>query len=255
MKQCWLSAVALLALLATAQSQPAPNAQASANAAAGLEWGPGLKVLIVGGGWAHDFDTWFNKADTATLHQAGITNNHYTEDPAVAARELSRADVLVLSANSQEFQTPQIHQALSNYVDSGKGVVLLHASLWYNWKWNPTNFDEFGSELVGGGARDHDGEAPFDETVIKDHPVTHDLPATFKATEELYHTAAMPGASPMEVLIEASRPGGQKYPSVWLVHYRDARIVCIALGHDGNAHHSPQYQKLLVNAVNWAGQK
>jgi uncharacterized protein len=250
MKYYWLSGVALVVVLATAQAQPAPNSQTNTDAAAGFQWGPDLKVLIVGGGWAHDYQTWFNKADTATLHQAGLTNTFYTEDSAVASRELGRADVMVLSCNKQGFETPQWRQAVSNFVDSGKGLVIVHSGVWYNWKW-----DEFNNMLVGGGSRDHDGEAPFDETVIKDHPVTHGLPPTFKAVDELYHTAASPEGSPMEVLVEAARPGGKKYASVWLVHYNKARIVCIALGHDGNSHNSPEYHTLLVNAVNWAGQK
>jgi type 1 glutamine amidotransferase len=131
----------------------------------------------------------------------------------------------------------------------------LHSGLWYNWQWNKTNYDEFNSELVGGGARDHDGEGAFDETVIKSHPVTEGLPGKFEVTDELYHVAAMPGASPMEILIEASGHDGKKYPSVWLVHYHDARIVCIALGHSGYAHNSSEFQKLLVNAVNWTAHR
>ena len=50
-------------------------------------------------------------------------------------------------------------------------------------------------------------------------------------------------------------PGGEKYPSVWLVPYRKARIVCMALGHDGSPRSTPEFCTLLTNAVNWAGQK
>jgi type 1 glutamine amidotransferase len=106
---------------------------------------------------------------------------------------------------------------------------------------------------VGGGARSHDGVSKFDETVIKDHPVTRNLPATFKISDERYHIVSEPTASPMEILVESSNAGGQKYPSVWLVHYGKARIVCIALGHDGAPRQSAEFSTLLVNAVNWAG--
>jgi type 1 glutamine amidotransferase len=248
MKHYWLSAVALIGLLTTAQAQPAPNAQTNAVAAAPFEWGPGVKVLIVGGGWAHDYDTWDNKFDTAVLQKAGIPSTHYTEDPAVAASELPHVDVLLLSNNKRYFATPPFRQAFSNFVGAGKGLVLLHSGTFYSWPW-----DEFYATVVGSGAHDHDGASQFDETIIKDHPVTHGLPATFKITDELYHIVPIPGASPMEVLAEASRPGGQKYPSVWLVHYAHARIVCIALGHDGYPRRSPEFSTLLANAVHWAG--
>jgi uncharacterized protein len=250
MKRYLLSAVALIGLLVTARSQPAPNAQTAAIAAPPFEWGPGVKVLIVGGGWAHDYKTWFNKDDTGTLHNAGITSTHYTEDSAVAASELPHVDVLLLSNNQQGFDKQPFREAVSNFVSAGKGLVLLHSGVWYNWGWN-----EYNSLLVGGGARDHDGVSQFDETIVKEHPVTHGLPATFKISDELYHTVPDPAGSPMEVLAEASRPGGRKYASVWLVHHDKARIVCIALGHDGSPRSSPEFHKLLVNAVSWAGQQ
>jgi type 1 glutamine amidotransferase len=249
MKRFCLSAVALTGLLAMAQGQPASNTAAPAP----FEWGPGLKVLMVGGGWAHDYHTYFDKADTDALHAAGITNTLYTEDAAVVARELPHADVLLLSNNKTAFDTPEFREAFSNYVSAGKGLVLLHAAIWYNWHWGKIDSDGFNRAFVGGGARDHDGVSEFDETIVKEHPVTHGLPATFKMTDELYHTATRPDAVPIEVLAEASRPGGQKYASVWLVHNGPNRIVCIALGHDGAPRTHPEFQQLLVNAVNWAG--
>ena len=248
MKKYWLSAVALAGAIITAQAQPTPNAPANAVAAAPFEWGSGLKVLIVAGGWAHDYSTWDNKFDTDLLQKAGIAS-HYTEDSAVTASELPHADVLLLSGNKPGFDTPQFGQAISNFVSAGKGLVLLHSGSWYNWGawWN--------TKLVGGGARDHDGVSLFDETIVKDHPVVHGLPATFKVTDELYHIVPEPAGSPMEILAEASKPGAKKYASVWLVHYGNARIVCIALGHDGYPRRTPEFEKLLVNAVNWAGGK
>ena len=43
--------------------------------------------------------------------------------------------------------------------------------------------------------------------------------------------------------------GKDPLPSVWTVKDPKNRIVCITLGHDGDAHGNPAYQKLLVNAV------
>ena len=47
----------------------------------------------------------------------------------------------------------------------------------------------------------------------------------------------------------------KSHPSVWVVKNVKARIVCIALGHDGRVHELPEYKTLLVNAVNWVGGK
>jgi trehalose utilization protein len=250
MKHHWLCAVALFGLLTLAQAQPVPPAESSAAAPAPLEWGPGLKVLIVAGGYGHDFANWAHKFDTALLHKSGITSTHYTEDPAVAARELPHIDVLLMSNNYRHFDTLEFRDALSNYVNAGKGgLVLLHSTVYYSWDWWP-----FYKLVVGGGARIDEGAAPIEVTVLKDHPVTHGLPATFQITDELYQIVPIPGASPMEILAEAYKPGGPKYPSIWLVHYNDkTRIVCIALGHDSYPRQSPVFSTLLINAVKWAG--
>jgi type 1 glutamine amidotransferase len=44
-------------------------------------------------------------------------------------------------------------------------------------------------------------------------------------------------------------------PSVWVVKHPQARVVCIALGHDEHTHDHPAYQKILLNALKWVSQK
>ena len=245
MKKYWLFAIALISILTTAQAQPA----AGADSTGGFEWGPGLKVLIVAGGFGHDFNTWDNKFDTDLLGKAGITSVHYTEDPTVAARELPHADVLLVSNNHMGFDTPPFRQAVTNFIASDKGIVMLHSATFYAWKWV-----EWYSNYVGAGARGHDGASPFTEVILKDHPVTHGLPPSFAVTDELYHIEPFQGGSPMEILGEAVRGDGQKYPSIWLVPSAGkARVICIALGHDGFPRQSPEFLTLLTNAVKWAG--
>jgi trehalose utilization protein len=248
MKNYWLSAACVIGLFAILEVQPPGNAQPAAAEPAPLQWGPGLKVLIAGGGFGHDWDTWDNKFDTALLQKAGITSVHYTEDPIVAANELPHVDVLLMSANYRHFDPPAFRLALSNYVDAGKGLVLLHSGTYYAWAWA-----DYYSNFVGAFAPGHDGASEFDVTVLKDHPVTHGLPTTFKITDELYHVQPWPAGSPMEILAESSRPGGEKYPSVWLVHDKQSRTVCISLGHDGFPRRSPEFSMLVTNAVKWAG--
>jgi type 1 glutamine amidotransferase len=243
MKRYWFSVLALLSLLVTAQAQTAP---------APFVWDPGVKVLIVGGGWAHDYDTWDNKWDTDLLHKSGITSTHYTDDSATATSELPHADVLLISCNKTAFDTPAFRQAVTDFVNAGKSIIFLHSGTFYSWTW-----DAMYTNYVGAGAHDHDGPSQFTEVVIKDHPITHGLPASFKITDELYHIVPVPGGSPMEILVEANRPDGGKFPSVWLTHYGNgkAKIVSIALGHDNFPRTTPEFSTLLVNAVKWAGEK
>ena len=227
MKRILIALAALVVLATDGVGQSSPQASP--------------KILIIGGGAFHDYNRWFNKEDSATLREAGFTSIEYTESSTNAAKELAGADVAVLSANTAHFDTPEYRKALIDFANAGKGLVFIHSGVWDNWPW-----PDYQQGLVGGGARSHDGPSPFTEHVVKDHPVTQGLPATFQVVDELYHF--MPEGTPIEVLVEA---GPQKYPSVWITRHAKARIVCIALGHDGRSHTQGEYKKILCNAVGW----
>jgi len=227
-------------------------APASADASKPFPWGDGLKVLVVGGGSSHDFKKWFNEADVATLRAAGKLSVNYTDSPAATAAALGDVDVLVSSTNQRGFDTPELREALFKFVGAGKGLVLLHPGVWYNWPW-----PEYNRQLAAGGARSHDRIGEFEVKVLKEHPVTKGLPATFKATDELYQVNIDPAGPPVEILAQTSTSIGTKkeHPSIWIVQHPKARIVCIALGHDGRVHELPEYKQLLVNAVRWVGKQ
>jgi type 1 glutamine amidotransferase len=237
----------MLALAALLSLAPSIFAQTPADQP--LEWGPGIKVLIVSGGGWHEWDRWFNQADTATLKEAGITSVHYTESSNTAAMEIPKVDVVISSVNMPGFDTPGFRKALFDHVNAGKGLILLHSGAWHNWGW-----PEYDLDLVGGSYNSHDGKGAFQEHVVRQHPVTAGLPETFTAVDETYHTVADPAGPGVDVLVEAAR-GSTKYASVWITHNPKARIVCIALGHDGDAHNKPEFKKLLCNAVNWTAGK
>jgi type 1 glutamine amidotransferase len=244
-----LKRFAFLVLAVCSLSAVSPIIFTQASAEAPLEWGPGIKVLIVSGGGWHEWDRFFNKVDTATLNAAGITSVHYTESSNTAAAELPKVDVIVTSVNMPGFDTPAFRKALFDHVNAGKGVILLHSGAWHNWGW-----PEYDRDLVGGTYNSHDGEGPFQEHVLVHHPVTEGVPDTFTVVDETYHTVADAGGPGVDVLVEAQRGAG-KYASVWITHNPKARIVCIALGHDANSHNNPNFKKLLCNAVTWAAGK
>jgi type 1 glutamine amidotransferase len=229
-------------------NQAAPSA-----VAVPLIWEAGTKVLVVGGGSSHDFQRWFNTADVATLRAAGNMSVNYTESSATTAKALEDADVVISSTNQRGFDTPELRAALMKFADAGKGIVLLHPAVWYNWP----SWPEYNRALVGGGSRGHDAIHEFDVNVVKEHPVTLGLPKSFKATDELYHVNVDTNGNSIEVLAQTSVANNtrREHPSIWLVNHPKARVVAIALGHDGRVHDLPDYKRLLVNAVNWAARK
>jgi type 1 glutamine amidotransferase len=214
-----------------------------------LKWTPGFRrVLIVGGGSSHDFNRWFNQADSATLSAFDKTSVNYTENLDQALLSLKEADVLYLNSN-QPMTNAALRQAIFDFANAGHGILLVHPALWYNWD----NWPEYNRTLVGGGTHSHDKYGEFQVTVKEpSHPVMAKVPLTFKITDELYHSEIDPKGTPIEVLAEAKNDARDKiYPSVWIVKHPHARIVCIALGHDAQAHELAAYKTILQNSLNW----
>src|SRR5687768_7709429 len=103
-----------------------------------------LRVLLIGGGASHDYDRWFNVADSAFLNGTGQATAGYFEPQQVTPAAVQNADVLVISAN-KAFPDHAVRNAIFAHANAGKGLVLLHPGLWYNW----TDWPEYNRVLAG----------------------------------------------------------------------------------------------------------
>lgn len=210
-----------------------------------------IQVLIVGGGSSHDFDQWYRNADVATLEREQLAEASYTDQVDSIRSYLPNLDVLVLT-NNQPMEDPALRQALFEFVESGKGLVLAHAATWYNWE----DWPEYNRELVGGGSRGHDPYGPFEVTITTSHPITENVPEKFTLADELYYLQTDPQGAGMDVLATGQAEGSEEsFPIVWVTPHPQGRIVGFTLGHDGEAHNLPAYQTILRNAVSWAAGK
>jgi putative heme-binding domain-containing protein len=238
----------------TAEAAPGAGAGAGASttpaAPPQVQWDSGLKTLIVGGGSSHDFGRFFGLADTRTLNSFGKATANYLEPVPGLASVIQAADVLYLS-NNQAFADDASRAAVFAHVNAGKGLVLVHPSLWYNWQ---NEWPEYNRQLVGGGSRGHDPYGEFEVTVIApDHPLMKGVPAKFTLSDELYYFEADAAGTPIQVLATAySKRKNKTFPQVFVVQHPKTRIAGITLGHDGVAHSHPAYQQLLKNAVLWS---
>ena len=227
----------------------APAPPAPPQRAAKIEWGAGTKVLLIGGGSSHDFQRFFNLADVALLKATGKFSVNYTESPLDFVDHVKTVDVLVLSVNTPAFTTPEARKALFDHVAAGKGVVLLHAGVWYNYK----DWPEYNRVLAGGGSRGHDRLGEYEvKTKNAAHPIMKGVPPSFRITDELYYFQPDAEGTPIEVLATATstqKPGD--YPQVFVVKHAQARIAGLTLGHDARAHDLPEFKTLLVNCIEW----
>ena len=206
-----------------------------------------VRALIVGGNTSHDFERWFHMEDAATLNLDGVIAG-YTENPDEVLGHLDDIDVLYL-ANNQALPDPGLRQAIFDWADEGKPLLLVHPALWYNWG----DWPEYNRDLVGGGSLSHGPYGPFEISVTQpDHPIMAGIPKTFTLEDELYRFKADPNGARMNVLAIGTEPDtGIQYPIAWTIDHPTRRIVCITLGHDGATHQSDAYKTLLRNSLKW----
>ena len=227
---------------------PQGSSETSQVATPAFRWGNGIHALIVGGGSSHDFGKWFQQADSATLSETGKNSINYTDEPSAVLATLKVLDVLYLS-NNQPLADDPLRKAIFHFADSGKGLLLVHPALWYNWK----DWPEYNRTLVGGGARSHDRYGEFEVTIDDpSHPVTAGVPRAFRIADELYHFERDDQGTPMQILATGKNlTTGKSYPVAWITKHPKAKIVCITLGHDDKAHQHPAYKTLLQNSLRW----
>lgn len=206
-----------------------------------------IKVLMVGGGSSHDFDKWYKDADVATLEKDGLAEVTYTDDPSTILQYLEETDVLFL-ANNQPIADEATRKAIFAFAEAGKGLILAHPAIWYNWE----DWPEYNKTMVSGGSRGHNKYGTFNVDLTEKHPVTKGLPAHFSLDDELYYFKVDETGPGIEILAQASNAETDPFPSIFIVKNPKAKIVGIALGHDAASHELEAYQTLIRNAVKWA---
>lgn len=206
-----------------------------------------VSVLMVGGGSSHDFERWYRQEDVKTLESTGQFRVRYTDRTDSIAVYLKQTDVLILTNNQPIPEKDQ--KAITAFVEKGKGLVLLHAAVWYNWKeWPAYNLN-----YVGGGSRSHEKFQEFKSYVVNSaHPITKGVPKKFEFKDELYRHMPDPAGRGIEVLvIGQSKETDEVYPGVFTVKHPKARIAGVTLGHDEHSHLHEAYKTLLINTVKW----
>ncbi|MBZ5592597.1 MAG: ThuA domain-containing protein [Acidobacteriia bacterium] len=209
--------------------------------------GPPVRVLIVTGGHEHSLSFYSLFDDPSMIVAVNPHPIAFTTD------FRDRADVLVLYDLIPNMPEEEKRNHLRAFVESGKGVVVLHHAIidHQSWPW-------WYEDVVGGRyLLDSAGGMPASKagheermlvTVAKKHPVTEGL-ADFAIEDETYK--GMWISPKVQVLLTTDNPNNDA-PVVWLGTHPKARVVYIQLGHGSLAHHNPNYQRLVRNAILWA---
>jgi type 1 glutamine amidotransferase len=142
---------------------------------------------------------------------------------------------------------------LRDFVEGGKGVVVLHHALlnYQAWAW-------WSEDVVGGRYRlQREGQRPssgvkadqqMDVTPASAHPVLRGI-NPFHITDEAYKNLYMsPRITP---LLTTDNPTSDANLA-WIGPCATSRVVAIQLGHGNSAFGHPSYRALVHNAILWA---
>ena len=209
-----------------------------------------IRVQLVTGGHPHSiafyhvFDGLTSFAITVNPHPSAFQNDFRAE-----------TDVLVLYDLADT--TSEIERKnLRAFVESNKGLVILHHAIGDNQNW-PWWFQEVSGVLYLLQPRDGHAAStytPNADLVIQpafNHPVVKNL-GTIHLIDESYDNLLISGDS--RVLLKTNSPHSSSAVA-WISAYRQSRVVVIQPGHGPEAFENQQFRELLRNAVLWAAGK
>lgn len=215
-----------------------------------------LEFLVVTGGptLKHHVDLVPSSFYTLFEGYDNLRWDHATSDEAAFQPErLEKYDVLVMYNRSDSLsETAQSN--LKGFVESGKGVVILHHALGsYNeWQW-------WWQDVVGGKyqMKDNDKFSKSDYKlgeqlsfkVVEDHPITAKV-GTFELEDETYKGLWI--SPEVKILYDTDNPTSDG-PLAWISPYPNSRVVVIQPGHASPAHKNTGFRSLIYNAMLWAG--
>jgi type 1 glutamine amidotransferase len=202
-----------------------------------------LRIQLVTGG--HDHEITFY--DVFTGHPEYVINVN-PHPHAFRPNLVKTCDVLVLYDYADA--DPAEQAILRSFLESGKGLVVLHHAICDNQQW-PWWYEE----VVGGlydlkkSTYKHDQE--FDVRPVGTHPVIAGI-SPFHISDEAYGNLWV--SPKVQVLLETDHPLNGKQIA-WIGPYQKSRVVYIQLGHGSPSHAHPVYRKLVHQAIHWCGER
>ena len=157
-------------------------------------------------------------------------------------------------------------QGLKDYVSGGGGFVCIHIATCVAAAW-PEYHDITGGGWISGTSY----HPPYGEFTVNvsqaGHPGAAGI-ADFSTNDELYMNLAIKDGNNVFITGAAEdgtwpwgpdrspthMPGGT-YPLGWTRQYGDGNVFVLLLGHDGRSFETPEFQKLVLNGVDWAAAK
>jgi len=166
-----------------------------------------------------------------------------------------RFDVALFYNMKDDFDETQ-RRNLREFVESGKGIVLLHHSIasFQSWEWwwkEVAAGKYFEKAEPGHEASTYRHDIDITAIPVTDHPVTRGVGPMQLFDEGYKHMWVSPDVT---VLYKTQHPDADP-PLAWISPYSKSRVVYIQPGHGKPAHDNPQWRLLVRNAIVWTARQ
>ena len=204
-------------------------------------------LLITGGKHPYEEST---PVLQAFLEEAGHSTT-VSESANELSGDLSAFDAIVLNTLRQEATDNDLNnsqrEGFEGYVAGGGSLLSVHISAASCPDWSQTKKITGGGWVLGESWHPPFGwfEVTIDQT---DHPITAGVSKTFWTYDECYcGLDIQPG---IDVFMHGVVEDDIK-PLGWTHQFGAGKVVNIALGHAASSQQHPQFQKLILNALNY----
>ena len=220
-----------------------------------------MNLLVISGG-SHPYEE-----STPVLEEFLKAAGHtvtVTEDAGVLADASSMAGYDALVFNTLRARdmtlTTQEQGGMKDYIGGGKGFVCIHIAGAV-----PDSWPEY-REITGGGwDLSESYHPPYGKFTVNvsapDHPGVEAI-SDFETNDELYMGVEFEDGNDYFITGDAEdgthtwrdeevfMPGGT-FPLGWTRGYGDGKVFVTLLGHDGLSFKTPEFQRMVLNGVDW----
>ena len=228
-----------------------------------------MKLLVISGG-RHPYEE-----STPVLEGFLKSAGHdvtVTDDASILSRPADMNAFDGLLFNTRRENVPNFgdmalakgeQDGMKDFIRSGKGFVCIHISGCL-----PADWSEFHDITGGGWVSGTSFHPPYGKFTVNVSQASHSGVAgvsDFSTNDELYMGLAIKGGN--DVFLTGttedgthpwgpdrepmSMPGGT-FPLGWTRTYGSGKVFVLLLGHDGQSFQTPEFQKIVLNGVDWA---
>jgi type 1 glutamine amidotransferase len=180
--------------------------------------------------------------------------------PFNAINEPNGPDVIVLGSYLTNGYPEEDRVQIRKFLDSGKGLVVLHHAVGENQTWPYWYQEVLGGALIQraipGMPRSGLRQFPKQKiTPAMDHPITKGVQPFILPPDELFYDMWI--GPKTQVLFRSDDPAMKSVNGAigWLGVHPKARVVCFQCGHTDQVNSDPRYRHVVHNMILWAGEK